>query len=296
MTNAHTDPLLTAVEALTKDRTIVLWLGHHEHEPTPCPGYHDPYGVDRCTDVDCPRQVCKLCGTPEGQDGSAGAEFHREVHPPLLQLLLEGTGKGTPQRSSETRIPIDADALELWGQVRDLIKLWCRQLDATFYGDDLLLSVKHWHLAHVNAHRSKKITDTIDLDVTRMVEGWVRMIETKFDPPEKREWKDACPAFVPVRNVDGDQIGTRRCGARRVVVNGEERFAISLNVTAMTATCARCNTTWVGERGIMDLRYQTNLWNMEKDEEEAERQAALAALASPDTPSAEVDANTHKVA
>lgn len=289
------DELLEAVDQLTQDRTVVSWLGPHEHELIPCLGYHDPYAVDRCHDIDCARSVCKLCHLPEDQYQEA-AEFHRQVHPPLLTLLINGTGKGQPARSSDTRIPIDADALELWGQVRDLVKLWCRQLDATFDPDDLLLSVRHWYLAHTNAHRSKRISDVTDLDVTRMVQGWVRMIEAKFDPPEKREWKEACPAFVPVRNVDGDQIGTRRCGARRVVVDGEERFAITLNVTAMKAECARCHHVWVGEVGIMQLRYETNLWNLEKDEDEAKRQAALDALAYPDTPTKTVDENAPEVA
>lgn len=213
-------------------------------------------------------------------DNGGFVRIHSEKHPPLLTLLLEGTGQGKVGRNSDIRIPIDADALEMWGQVRDLIKLWARQLDTTFDQADLNRSIRNWYLGHSNAHRANKISDSIDHDVTRMVEGWVRMIENKFDPPEKREWKDACPNRVETRNIEGTVIGSHRCGARRVVVNGEERFAIHLNVTLLVAECARCHAKWVGERGIMTLRYETNLCAIEREEAEADRMAELERLAN----------------
>lgn len=213
-------------------------------------------------------------------DNGGFVRIHSEKHPPLLTLLLEGTGQGKVGRNSDIRIPIDADALEMWGQVRDLIKLWSRQLDTTFDAGDLARSIRNWYLGHSNAHRAGKISDSIDHDVTRMVEGWVRMIEAKFDPPEKREWTDACPAYVETRNIEGTVIGHRRCNARRITVNGEERFAIQLNVTTLTAECGRCKCKWVGERGIMSLRYETNLWKMEREEVEANRMLELERLAN----------------
>lgn len=216
-------------------------------------------------------------------------EIHSEKHPSLLELLLAGTGLTRKAATSELRIPIDADALEIWAQIRDLIRLWCRQLDATYFKDDLQRSIRNWYLAHLNAFTGSKISETTDRDVTRMVEGWVRMIENKFDPPEKREWKEACPAHVRVTDIDGNEIGWRRCGARRIVVNGEERFAIQLNVTTLTAECGRCHCQWVGQRGIMQLRYETNLRALELAEEEADRMAELERLANgADTPDIEV--------
>lgn len=267
MHDDHTNPLLDAVDALRKPRTVVSWLGQHEHEFGPCPGTHDLYGVTRCNDVDCELRFCSQCSHVEGTETQVTDEFHRQVHPPLLLLLLNDTGISKSARSSELKIPIDADALELWMQIRDMIRLWCRQLDATFEADDLPHSLYNWYLAHTNAHRTGRISNTIDHDVTRMVEGWVRMIERKFSPDEKREWTDPCPAYLPVRNVDGDNIGDRVCGARRIVVDGIERFAIELNVTTMTAECARCHTQWVGERGVLDLRKATELHRLIREEE-----------------------------
>jgi hypothetical protein len=208
---------------------------------------------------------------------------HTEEHPPLLVMLLEGTGITGDGTSRDPGIPIDADALEMWGQIRDLIRLWCKQLVVKFDQDDMLGSIRRWYQVHNNRVRAGLTSDVIDRDVTRMVEGWVRMIETKFDPAEKREWTYPCPAFILRSDGDG---GTQllRCGARRVMVNGEERFAISLNVTTMTAECSHCHTRWVGDRGIATLRHESNLWEMVKAEDEAERMAELERLAAGDTP------------
>jgi len=228
-----------------------------------------------------PRQITTV---QKDDDTDAWLNVHTETHPPLLELLIEGTGVTRGSPSSEIRIPIDADALELWAQVHDLVRLWCLQLDASFVGDDLMLSVRHWYLAHANAYRARKISDVTDKDVTRMVQGWVRMIENKFDPPEKREWMDPCPAYRVVRGVEGAEVGHRRCGARRIVVQGEERFAIQLNVTTMTAECGSCKSSWSGSRGLSQLRYETNLYQIELDDREAARTADMERLAAGDTP------------
>lgn len=244
--------------------------------------------LDAVDELTLPRMMRTVI--PEG-DYRETEEAHTEEHPPLLELLLAGTGISKASASSAIRIPIDADALEMWGQIRDCIRLWCKQLKATFDQDDLLGSTRRWYLAHSNAHRARKVSDVIDHDVTLMVQGWVRMIENKFDPPEKREWKDACPAMVPTRNAEGVIIGERRCNARRITINDTERFAIELNVTTWTAECARCHTKWEGVAEVSILRFMTNVWNMELAEIEADRLAALEALANPDTP----EFNTGKV-
>lgn len=183
---------------------------------------------------------------------------HSEQHPPLLILLLEGTGITRSAASSDIKLPIDADALEMWGQVRDLIKLWCKKLHAPYQDSDLTLAVTSWYIAHTNAVRAGTVSATTDEDVTRMVQGWVRMIESKFDPQEKREWKNHCVADITNRDEHGLET-TRRCGARRILIDGSEGFAIQLNVTTLTAECRRCHTKWVGEKELATLRFLTNL-------------------------------------
>lgn len=169
---------------------------------------------------------------------------HTETHPPLLTLLVEGTGFSNGPKSAETPLPIDADALEIWGQVHDLIRLWCKQLRIDFT-DDLIESVLAWHKAHNALARTGVISEATQADVSRMVAGWVRMIEQKFEPDKRREWTDHCI----------------QCSARRIVLKGSEVFAIELNVTTRTAACRACGTEWVGEDALKELRYLTNLDN-----------------------------------
>jgi DNA-directed RNA polymerase subunit RPC12/RpoP len=170
-------------------------------------------------------------------------QTQRIPHPSLLVLLLDGTGKGQSGRSSELKIPIDAAALEIWAQIRDVLREWNVYMRFGFDSDDLAGSLKRWRTAHNNRARDGHLSEETDLDVTRQVEAWVRMIENKFEPDEKREWKAACP----------------NCGARRVTVDDSERFAITVNVTRREAECVSCGKKWEGIDGLKELRYFTNL-------------------------------------
>jgi len=184
--------------------------------------------------------------------------FIAVTHPPLLTLLMEGTGITRSAKSSETKIPIDADALEIWGQIRDLLHVWSKQIGFTYTGDDLIKTVQDWHEEHERRVRAGHMEASVDVDVTRMVEGWVRMIEGKFDPPTKLEWKSPCVAVVPEVSDDGE-FGFGQCGARRITLGGVEVFAIEVNVTTLTATCRQCGATWQGENELMQLRFMTNI-------------------------------------
>lgn len=184
--------------------------------------------------------------------------FFAVTHPPLLTLLLEGTGITKSAKSSDLKIPIDADGLEIWGQIRDLLHVWSKQLGFVYLGDDLIATLQAWHKEHERQFRAHHVNEQTDGDVTRMVQGWVRMIEGKFDPPQKLEWKAPCIAVVPEIGVDGE-LTFAQCGARRILLGDVEAFAIEVNVTTMTATCRSCGATWVGERELMELRFLTNI-------------------------------------
>jgi len=286
MSDDRHDLLLEAVEALTKPRRVTTWQPSHEHAWGPCAGYHDERKQVRCTLLDCDLEICGDCGAmrvagTEDVPASTYDNMVTELHPPLLTMLIEGNGSSSGGKSSDPGIPIDADALELWGQVRDLIRLWCKKLHVPF-DDELLGSTVRWYKAHVNAVRSGRVSEVIDHDVTRMVQGWVRMIETKFDPPDIREWTGPCPAYVPIRDELDNITGYRRCGARRVVVGGTERFAISMNFTQESATCCVCGMAWISATWRKDLLYESEEYELELADREAGRQAEMARLANPE--------------
>jgi len=209
------DDLLDAVDLLTKDRFIGTWV----------------------------------------PDSAGELRVHTEKHPPLLRLLIDGIGIPSSRGpSSEIKIPIDAEALELCAQISDRVRLWCRSLRVAFDGDGLLSTLRRWYLHHANRVRSGQVSDVIDAEITSTVQSWVRMIESKYEPVEIREWQDACVAEVA--GEDG-----HKCGARRILINGIEQFAIELNVTTLTATCRQCGHEWVGRDGLSELRFLTNLDN-----------------------------------
>jgi hypothetical protein len=214
------DDLLDAVDLLTKDRFIGTWV----------------------------------------PDAAGELRVHTEKHPPLLRLLIDGNGFSRRHASSETPIPIDPDALEILAQITDRVRIWCRVLHVAFDGEELLSTLRRWYLHHANRVRSGQVSETIDLEITRTVQSWVRMIENKFEPQEKREWQHACVNEVAAPDEDG-ALRLRKCGARRIVINGQEQFAIELNVSTLTATCRQCGGEWVGREGLSELRFLTNLDN-----------------------------------
>jgi hypothetical protein len=175
-------------------------------------------------------------------------------HPALLVQLVEGTGASSGKGSSGSGIPIDADALETAAQIGDMLKAWRATVKFTFVRDDLPASLQNWHKVfvqmihdgHVVFLRStdggEHVTDS-ELDCVRFVESWVRQVEKKFDPDKVLEWTDPCYS----------------CGVRRIEDGDVSRFAISVNVTQVTAECGSCGKTWAGIKELSQLRYFTNL-------------------------------------
>ena len=228
----------------------------------------------------------KIHTTITDDDTGEWLKVHTEIHPPLLTMLVDGASSQGGSKSSDPGIPIDAEAIELLRQIHDIVRLWVKQTGSTgiiWWPHDLHKAIRVWYIGHAKLLRDGKVSEETDQDVTRMVQGWVRMIQNKFDQPEKREWKEHCPAWRSDISEDGEQTW-KRCDARRVTVDKVERFAITLNITAWTAECCICNTTWTTKTALSDLRYESNVWALDKVEREAERWAEMARLANGDTP------------
>jgi hypothetical protein len=229
--------------------------------------------------VDALTQLRRVDTLITDDDTGEELETHTEWHPSLLHLLANGTGISRSEAgSAEVKLPIDADAIELLTQVGDLIRLWCRKLGVDYDGTDvdtMTRSIRLWYVAHTNAVRAGTVSEEVDHDVTRMVEGWVRMIEAKYAPDKKREWTEPCPAFVLSPTMTGDTKAEAagvfnavvRCGAKRVKVGGVERFAIVFNVTKMIAECIVCGTKWEGLEGINSLAVMGNKYAEEREQQ-----------------------------
>jgi hypothetical protein len=194
----------------------------------------------------------------DGHGGITG--IHTEQHPPLIDLLEHGTGSTNRGRSSGIRIPIDAEAHELLKEIRQQVRPWLTGYGIRM-GSDLKWALsRDWYPQHDNAVRRGHVPEPEHRAILRKLDQWADRIDAKYDPDQHREWMDACPALI--RNEAGD---VHRCDARKHLDDGELKSAIDLNVTRLIARCRTCGTRWEGERGLMQLRYETNLRDLEQD-------------------------------
>jgi hypothetical protein len=201
----------------------------------------------------------RLIHTDIRNDRGGIEAIHTEEHAPLLDLLEHGTGSTNRGRSSGIRIPIDAEAHELLKEIRTQVRHWLRHHHAPT-SRNLKHDLQLWTTHHDDAVHRGTIPEPEHRAILRKLDGWVDRIDAKYDPDVHREWMDACPALIHTDTGD-----TRRCDARKHLIDGELKSAIDLNVTRLTARCRTCGTHWDGERGLMQLRYETNLRDLEED-------------------------------
>jgi len=194
----------------------------------------------------CEMLICAGCGAvvdEEPADDPLEMHIHTEIHPPLLVLLVTGTGDSASQGSADPGVPIDVEAIEMRARIARRLRELGHAIGYEPAKRGLARQLHGWYQALQDARAKGRVTAAFDAEALEAVEHWVEEIEAKFEPAEIREWIDPCP----------------RCRARRIQVDGIERFAIRVNVGARRAECAACGESWEGERGIRHLRYETNL-------------------------------------
>lgn len=190
------------------------------------------------------------------QETDQGRVSTKITTPPLITQLLNGPSGARGPKSASTPLPVDAEALEIAAQIREQVVMWSRRLHVR-PKVNLVAATIDWYSAHAAAVRNGRFTSDDDLAATIAAESWVRMIRNKYDGPELREWTGHCVNDVTA--WEGDALIRERCGARRIVIDGAEQFAIQLNVTEETATCRACGHVWKGQEELMHLRLLTNI-------------------------------------
>lgn len=299
---AEPNRLLAAVDKLTRPYKVGTEVPEqHEHSWRPCRGHHgDGNGGEvACADWWAPRirgvaserdrrrralelatrcqlLVCEFCGEtvkPPAPQPSMRTRWTYEDHPPLLELLTTVNGSPGNSPSSDPGVPIDQEATRIIRDITAELRSWCEALEFQNSYRDVPSAIRRWYQVHTEALRSNQLTEVADRAVTSAVEGWVRRIEEKFDPPQVLEWTDRCPGWRAVFDDGGEVVGRRRCRARRVTVKNETtgvsevRFAIHVNLSALEARCVACGTEWRGDRGLRQLRYETNLMLLEEEQQ-----------------------------
>lgn len=170
--------------------------------------------------------------------------IHVESLPSLLDLLINGTGASSGAGSSGSGLPIDADALEIWGQIRDRVSEWVLNAHIRFASSDLAGSLDRWGKRFDALRSSAHVSDEVYDEHVRQVDTWSVWIEAKFEPDEIREGTKPCP----------------RCGILKVTsldLEEPERFAIEVNVTKNRVTCRNPICDYV--QRIPEWNFETNI-------------------------------------
>jgi hypothetical protein len=175
--------------------------------------------------------------------------IHTVTHAPLLDVLANGTGITRGARTSETRIPIDASAIELLASIMNTLRDWCRWMPFSYTRNDPIGSTKEWHDTHMRRLKDGQLSDEGERIAVETVESWVLAIENKFNGSDDSDITDPCPL----------------CNARRIVINDEERFALYIDWRRQLAICYNCGAEWWGQKGteerpgLHELRWMMNI-------------------------------------
>lgn len=184
---------------------------------------------------------------------------HNVRHDPLLDQLESaisasmGNDGGSKAAAARERALIDGDALYRFVQISSEIHDWCRMRKLEFRRTDRLADLlRRWYTATLSGEQIAE-----DFYIRRCA-SWKALIETKLDPPRRREVTEPCPVCEASTWTDEDG---QKLPHPILVTNRDEAH----DTTA--ATCRACQASW---RGITELR----ALRWEIDQKEAARLAA----------------------
>lgn len=174
-------------------------------------------------------------------------------HAPLLRMLRDAVATGNDGKNGATSgssfLPINPAAVEMWDAIVKQINTWHRALPAPREHKYIWERLREWYVDYENRRRAGKITESMEADTLKLVEGWARNISAMFDPPVTLEITSPCPicgerwAFDP---RTGDQIGALIIEYRNV---GAE------TLDKATGLCRSCANVWHGRSALRELRF-----------------------------------------
>lgn len=175
-------------------------------------------------------------------------------HLPLIvqlrnAIIPSGNGSGGGDSSApNNRNVIDSDAAEKYQQLHDLINnAWTGLIPVLIAlpkSWPLEHALNRWHLAFTTAIEAGSVPESVVNYASKAFSGWVRAIETKFDPPQMMTNNRPCPecAYEWVLDSQGDR--------RRAIVMAVSR------IEKVHADCRVCGHQWAGEIELRMLASQ----------------------------------------
>jgi hypothetical protein len=198
--------------------------------------------VDRLTQPYKVRVTSEQDGVPENRTIDL---------PPLLEQLNDAIkSTQTSVRRGKTlaneRSVIDASALMLEAGIRESLRvMWHDLFGSAIRPRSLSRQVAGWHVEF----RKRALDGSIHADqvwrLAKLVQGWTRQIDLKFDPPVTLEITRPCPNCDTSHVFDfmGDRVAA-------VVISWRRSFDNS------AALCRSCAKSWVGESELRQLRWE----------------------------------------
>ena len=181
--------------------------------------------------------------------------------PLLVQLeaaVAGGIGSHAGSSPARERMPIDAGALELMGQIEGVVSGWYWSVPNVRLKVDLSTRLRVWYVHHANQVRAGKIGAADDVKTTRMVEGWVSQIRGMFDPPIRLELTEVVGGqSVPVACPEcGERFAfDPNTGDRVTAVVVEYRELGEETLDRAVGSCRACSAVWRGRAALRGLRW-----------------------------------------
>lgn len=190
----------------------------------------------------------------------------------LIQLrdaVAGGIGSHAGASAARERMPIDAGALELWAHIEGVVSSWywaipdvrlSRREVMMRSGVDVSMRLRVWYVHHANQVRAGKVSQLADLEVTRMVEGWVSKIRGTFDPVIRLDFYELVdgkpmPVACPIEECGARYAFDPKTGDRIIAVVLEYRDLGAETIDKAVGRCRSCEHEWAGGYGVRELAY-----------------------------------------
>ena len=183
--------------------------------------------------------------------------------PLLVQLeaaVAGGIGSHAGSSPARERMPIDAGALELMGQIEGVVSGWYWSVPNVRLKVDLSTRLRVWYVHHANQVRAGKIGAADDVKTTRMVEGWVSKIRGTFDPVIRLDFYELVdgkpmPVACPIEECGARYAFDPKTGDRIIAVVLEYRDLGAETIDKAVGRCRACEHEWAGGYGVRELAY-----------------------------------------
>jgi hypothetical protein len=185
------------------------------------------------------------------EDGPDYIATHNGLIPQLRAAVASNLGGGSGAGAAgNERVPIDADALVKYQQLEEAVSARHQALVGGPSGLYPENDLRWWYAAFTRALQAGTKTDADYRYELRTLEGWVRMVSEKFEPPRKRELvNDKCPECGFAWYVDNTDKSDPQ---RKVALTITYREG---DLEGSEAQCGCCKQQWHGVMGLRALSY-----------------------------------------